>query len=164
MLSCFERDRFVWPLAAAGTVVIIPAQLGSTSADCDPLGDSRLMALASIYDAGWQEYASEIGGVTVQIVRDLVMRVNERGPDCLINRKAPGSRTKLNDAKAARSLPRTASWLAQKRPREVDGNSEFLEKPRRAPYRPCFAAASARREAVDLPRSFRFYRRRRRTD
>ncbi|QHG73117.1 hypothetical protein [Ensifer adhaerens] len=57
VLSCFERDRFVWPLAAAGTVVIIPAQLGSTSADCDPLGDSRLMALASIYDAGWQEYA-----------------------------------------------------------------------------------------------------------
>ncbi len=57
----------------------------------------RLLALASIYDGGSRQYASEIGGVTVQIVRDWVMRFNERGPDGLINGKAPGSRAKLND-------------------------------------------------------------------
>ena len=47
--------------------------------------------------AGSRQYASEIGGVTVQIVRDWVIRFNERGPDGLINGKAPGSRAKLND-------------------------------------------------------------------
>jgi transposase len=58
----------------------------------------RLLALASIYDGGSRQYASEIGGVTVQIVRDWVVRFNERGPDGLINTKAPGARSKLNDA------------------------------------------------------------------
>ena len=36
----------------------------------------RLLALASIYDGGSRQYASEIGGVTVQIVRDWVVRFN----------------------------------------------------------------------------------------
>lgn len=58
----------------------------------------RLLALASIYDGGSRQYASEIGGVTVQIVRDWVLRFNERGPAGLINTKAPGGRAKLNDA------------------------------------------------------------------
>lgn len=34
--------------------------------------------------------------MTLQIVRDWVLRFNERGPDGLINGKAPGSRAKLN--------------------------------------------------------------------
>lgn len=59
----------------------------------------RLLALASIYDGRSRQYASEIGGVTVQIVRDWVLRFNERGrPAGLINTKAPGGRAKLNDA------------------------------------------------------------------
>lgn len=58
----------------------------------------RLLALASVYDGGSRQYASAIGGVTVQIVRDWVLRFNERGPAGLINAKAPGSRAKLNDA------------------------------------------------------------------
>ena len=58
----------------------------------------RLLALASIYDGCSRQYASEIGGVTVQIVRDWVLRFNERGPAGLINTKAPGGRAKLNDA------------------------------------------------------------------
>lgn len=58
----------------------------------------RLLALASIYDGGSRQYASAVGGVTVQIVRDWVLRFNERGPDGLINTKAPGGRAKLNDA------------------------------------------------------------------
>jgi len=58
----------------------------------------RLLALASIYDGGSRQYASQIGGVTVQIVRDWVLRFNERGPGGLINTKAPGRRSKLSDA------------------------------------------------------------------
>lgn len=63
-----------------------------------PLRSGGCLALASIYDGGSRQYASEIGGVTVQIVRDWVLRFNERGPDGLINGKAPGGRAKLNDA------------------------------------------------------------------
>ena len=57
----------------------------------------RLLALAEIYDGGSRTDAARIGGVTLQIVRDWVLRFNRRGPDGLINRKAPGNRPKLND-------------------------------------------------------------------
>ena len=58
----------------------------------------RLLALAEIYDGGSRSDAARIGGVTLQIIRDWVMRFNARGPDGLINGKAPGNRPKLNDA------------------------------------------------------------------
>jgi len=58
----------------------------------------RLLALAEIYDGGSRSDAARIGGVGLQIVRDWVMRFNARGPDGLINGKAPGGRPKLNDA------------------------------------------------------------------
>lgn len=58
----------------------------------------RLLALASIYDDGSRVDAARLGSVTVQIVRDWVVRFNARGPDGLINGKAPGGRAKLNDA------------------------------------------------------------------
>jgi len=57
----------------------------------------RLLALAQIYDGGSRTDASRIGGVTLQIIRDWVLRFNARGPDGLINGKAPGHRPKLND-------------------------------------------------------------------
>ena len=57
----------------------------------------RLLALAAIYEGGSRKYAAEIGGVTVQIVRDWVLRFNARGPSGLINGKAPGGKSKLND-------------------------------------------------------------------
>jgi transposase len=57
----------------------------------------RLLALAEIYDGGSRTDAARIGGVTLQIIRDWVLRFNSRGPDGLINRKAPGNRPKLND-------------------------------------------------------------------
>lgn len=60
--------------------------------DQDAAQVRRLLALASIYDGGSRQYASDIGGVTVQIVCDWVGRFNERGPDGLINTKAPGAR------------------------------------------------------------------------
>jgi len=53
--------------------------------------------LAEIYDGSWRTDAARIGGVTLQIVRDWVLRFNSRGPDGLINGKAPGNRPKLNE-------------------------------------------------------------------
>lgn len=50
----------------------------------------RLLALATIYDGGSRSQAAKLGGVTLQIVRDWVMRFNAAGPDGLTNRKAPG--------------------------------------------------------------------------
>lgn len=58
----------------------------------------RLLALAQIYDGGSRSEAAKIGGVTLQIVRDWVVRFNERGPDGLLDGKAPGPRSILNDA------------------------------------------------------------------
>jgi transposase len=57
----------------------------------------RLLALAEIYDGGSRTDAARVGGVTLQIVRDWVLRFNEHGPDGLINGKAPGNRPKLNE-------------------------------------------------------------------
>jgi transposase len=59
----------------------------------------RLLALAEIYDGSSRTNAARIGGVTLQIVRSegRVLRFNKRGPDGLINGKAPGNRSKLND-------------------------------------------------------------------
>ena len=57
----------------------------------------RLLALASIYDGGSRSDAARLGNVTLQIVRDWVLRFNERGPDGLINGKAPGQQARLND-------------------------------------------------------------------
>ena len=58
----------------------------------------RLLALAEIYDGSSRSDAARIGGVGLQIVRDWVVRFNTRGPDGLINGKAPGKRPKLIDA------------------------------------------------------------------
>ena len=58
----------------------------------------RLLALAEIYDGGSRTAAARIGGVGLQIVRDWVVRFNERGPDGLLDGKAPGPRSRLNDA------------------------------------------------------------------
>ena len=61
----------------------------------------RLLALAAIYDGATRTEAARIGGVTVQIVRDWVVRFNADGPDGLVNRKAPGQPSKLKDVQRA---------------------------------------------------------------
>lgn len=58
----------------------------------------RLLALAQIYDGGSRSSAARLGSVGRQIVRDWVVRFNERGPDGLLDGKAPGNKSKLNDA------------------------------------------------------------------
>ena len=50
----------------------------------------RLLALAAIYDGGTRSEAALIGDVTLQIVRDWVVRFNAEGPEGLCGRKAPG--------------------------------------------------------------------------
>ena len=57
----------------------------------------RLLALAAIYDGATRSEAAKIGDVTLQIVRDWVLRFNVRGPEGLLDRKAPGQPSRLKD-------------------------------------------------------------------
>ena len=57
----------------------------------------RLLALAAVYDGATRTEAARIGGVTLQIVRDWVVKFNGAGPDGLIDRKPPGQPSLLND-------------------------------------------------------------------
>jgi len=57
----------------------------------------RLLALAAIYDGGARAEAAEIGGVTLQVIRDWVLKFNARRPDGLIDRKAPGQPPRLTE-------------------------------------------------------------------
>jgi transposase len=61
----------------------------------------RLLALAAIYDGASRTEAAKIGGVTLQIIRDWVLKFNARGPDGLIDRKPPGQASRLNDTHRA---------------------------------------------------------------
>lgn len=60
----------------------------------------RLLALAFIYDGSSRSDTARLGSVTLRIVLDWVMRY-ERGPQGLINGKAPGQQSRLNDQRAA---------------------------------------------------------------
>ena len=57
----------------------------------------RLLALAVIYEGGSRSQAAEIGGVSLQTVRDWVLRFNAHGPDKLLDGKAPGQPAILSD-------------------------------------------------------------------
>ena len=48
----------------------------------------RLLALAAIHEGATRSAAARIGGVSLQILRDPVLRFNASGPAGLINRKA----------------------------------------------------------------------------
>jgi len=61
----------------------------------------RLLALAAIYEGASRTEAAAIGSVTLQIVRDWVVRFNAEGPAGLIDRKAPGQASRLNDTHRA---------------------------------------------------------------
>lgn len=54
-----------------------------------------------MYDGGSRADAARLGSVTVQVVRDWVVRFNAHGPDGLINGKAPGKPSLLNDNQRA---------------------------------------------------------------
>ena len=56
----------------------------------------RLLALATIYDGATRSEAARIGGVTLQIVRNWVLKFNADGPAGLLDRKAPGQPPRLD--------------------------------------------------------------------
>ena len=68
-------------------------RLGRQSRDSDQT--RRLLALAVIYDGGRRTDAAKHGGVTLQIIRDWVLRFNADGPDGLKNRWSAGPTPKL---------------------------------------------------------------------
>lgn len=57
----------------------------------------RLLALAAIYDGASRTEAAKIGGVTLQIIWDWVIRFNARGAAGLLDGKSPGQPSRLND-------------------------------------------------------------------
>ena len=67
--------------------------LAKQSGDADQT--RRLLALAAIYDGATRTEAAQIGCVTLQIVRDWVLRFNARGPKGLLTGRAPGAMPRL---------------------------------------------------------------------
>ena len=63
----------------------------------DPDQVRRLLALALILDGSSRSEAAKAAGVTLQIVRDWVIRFNADGPEGLMSRKAPGKISILSD-------------------------------------------------------------------
>ena len=74
-----------------------PVLRGLAKASKDANQTRRLLSLAVIYDGDRRSEAADLGGVTLQIIRDWVLRFNAQGPEGLIDRKAPGGKPKLND-------------------------------------------------------------------
>src|SRR5262249_13001359 len=58
----------------------------------------RLLALAANYEGATRSDAAQVGGVGLQIIRAWVLRFNARGPDGLLDGRAPGQPSKLNAA------------------------------------------------------------------
>ena len=78
------------------------AGLRSAARDSRDAGQTRrLLALAAICEGATRTEAARIGGVTLQIVRDWVMKLNAHGPAGLIDRKAPGQPRRLDDTHRA---------------------------------------------------------------
>ena len=68
----------------------------------DPDQVRRLLAMALILDGSSRSDAAKVAGVTLQIVRDWVLRFNADDPEGLATRKAPGRASILNDEQRAR--------------------------------------------------------------
>jgi transposase len=74
------------------------AQLRALAKRSDDAGQTRrLLALAAIYDGGSRSDAAKIGGVGLQTVRDWVLAFNAEGPAGLVDGKAPGNPSLLNN-------------------------------------------------------------------
>jgi transposase len=63
----------------------------------DPDQTRRLLALAAIYEGSSRTEAAQIGSVTLQIVRDWVLRFNAKGPEGLLTGRAPGAPPRLTE-------------------------------------------------------------------
>jgi transposase len=87
--------------------------LARTSKDAAQAG--RLLALVAVYDGATRTEAAKIGRVTLQIVRDWVLKFNVRGPDGVIDRKAPGQPSKLFDHPHLLDGDARYAWTARQR-------------------------------------------------
>ena len=63
----------------------------------DGVHPRRLLSLAAIYDGASRTEAARIGGVGIQVVRNWALRFNAVGPDGLLDRKAPGKTSVLDE-------------------------------------------------------------------
>jgi transposase len=81
-----------------------PALRGLARRSKDAAQARRLLSLAVIYDGGSRSEAARLGNVTLQIVRDWVVRFNTEGPAGLVDRKAPGPTPRLSTAHRAALL------------------------------------------------------------
>ena len=61
----------------------------------------RLLALAAVYDGATRTEAAGIGGVTLQIVRDWVLKFNAHGPAGLIDCKSTDRPSRLDEVHRA---------------------------------------------------------------
>src|SRR5215210_5672559 len=95
-----ERGRFAMPVPLR-TDFDANALRAIARTTKDGLQARRPLALAAIYDGATRTAAARIGGVTVQIIRDWVVKFNAHWPEGLINRKPPGQPSKLADAHRA---------------------------------------------------------------
>ena len=77
----------------------------------------RLLALAAIYDGGTRTEAALLGDVTLQIVRDWVLRFNADGPDGLVDRKVSGSNPALVHHESQREPHRQGGAIGPRLPR-----------------------------------------------
>jgi len=79
------------------------AELRALAKRCSDVGQARrLLSIAAVVDGASRAAAARLGGMDRQTLRDWVHRFNERGPQGLINRRAPGARAKLSAAQKAR--------------------------------------------------------------
>jgi transposase len=96
LIQSGERGRFAMPIPLRADYDAQKTRAAAKRSKDGPQA-RRLLALAAIYEGATRTEAAEIGGVTVQIIRDWVMKFNAFGPDGLLDRKAPGQRPRLND-------------------------------------------------------------------
>jgi len=91
------------------------AQLRGLARQSHDAGQTRrLLALAAIYDGGSRSAAAQIGGVGLQTIRDWVLDFNARGPDGLIDGKAPG-KVPLLDARHGKPWRRSSRRVRSRR-------------------------------------------------
>jgi transposase len=95
-----EHERFAVPIALRSDFDAEKVRAAAKRSKDGPQA-RRLLALAAIYEGASRGEAAKIGGVTLQIVRDWVLKFNAHGPDGLIDRKPPGQAPRLNDAHRA---------------------------------------------------------------
>jgi Winged helix-turn helix len=93
----------------------------------------RLLALSVIHDGGSRTEAARVGGVTLQIVRDWVLRFNAEGPSGLIDRRAPG-KAPLLQAEHRAALAAAGDGLCQlsARPRHYAQDPEAADRFKKA--------------------------------